>query len=271
VATPLFSFSTPLRYTLSQMGIYKHKMGFILGALCLSGIFSSPLLAIRISYPVNQFTTDGLQASQVMTLTNDTDAPFAALLNAYRRTCNVDGKDILSDPVEDFVIDPRQVLLPPGESLPIHISYIGKKNLDFETAYRIEVTEVKLVNEDQPVTEEKVSGAKIELSFLTRNLKATYVKTPGMTPDVIIANAEAIDGPDGKPGLEIVFHNRGTAHTILQKINLMVTPKTGEATTITLPKAIPYTNILADHKRRFVVPWPEGLPIGPVRVTYSAE
>lgn len=246
-------------------------VGFVLTG-CMSIALGSPLFAVRIGFPVNQFHTEGIQASQVMTILNDSNEPFAAMIDAHRRTCGIDGEDILSDPVDDFVIDPQHILLPPGESIPVNISYIGPQKLSSETAYRIAIAQVKLGEEDFEKAEKATpKDTKIELNFLVRNLKAAYVSQSGMKSDTVIVSAEAIKTKDGKTGLEVVFHNRGTLHDVMQNVTLRVQPKTGDSDAVSLSGAIPYTNILAGHRRRFVIPWPETLPVMPVHVTYSAE
>jgi fimbrial chaperone protein len=92
----------------------------------------------------------------------------------------------------------------------------------------------------------------------------------GAKADVALESAAPQADAAGKRQIELIFNNRGTAHSILSDLRLKI--QAGGKTVEVGPEALKNVageNILAGQKRRFVLPWPEGLPDGPVQVTFD--
>ena len=73
--------------------------------------------------------------------------------------------------------------------------------------------------------------------------------------------------------LSLVIENRGSRHAIIYKPSVSV--KAGETTNRVpqseLDKALTGENILAGGSRSISLPWPEGLPVGPIEAKLNAS
>ena len=108
------------------------------------------------------------------------------------------------------------------------------------------------------------------INVLLRYLGSVYIVPKGAKADVILESAAPQTNATGKRLIELIFRNRGNAHSLLSDLQLKVEAgdKTVELGSEALPN-IAGQNILAGQKRRFMLPWPEGLPDGPFRVTFD--
>jgi fimbrial chaperone protein len=70
-----------------------------------------------------------------------------------------------------------------------------------------------------------------------------------------------------------VLENRGSRHAILEKpsISLRAGKTTGRVPETEVYKALSGENILAGGTRSLSLPWPEGLPVGPIEAKLSAS
>jgi len=111
-------------------------------------------------------------------------------------------------------------------------------------------------------------GKGAQISVVVRYEGALYVQPPGAKPAVVVTGAEPANGTDGRRKLAIDMTNRGTAHAIIYNPTV-VAEGGGKSVTLKTDQldGLAGQNMLAGHSRRFLVPWPINLPIGPVRVT----
>src|SRR5690606_27607312 len=102
-----------------------------------------------------------------------------------------------------------------------------------------------------------------------RYIASVYIVPDGARPEVTLTSS----GPtaDGS-GLELVFANTGSAHTLLTDLTLTVRDGSGQ---VILGKEelgnVAGQNLLAGHTRRFVIPWPAGIAQGAVEVDFSYD
>ena len=169
------------------------------------------------------------------------------------------------DAEDEFMVYPPQILLQPGETQTIRITWLGDPELLSEQAYRL-ITEqlpVNLGNE-----EEVSSGIRIDITALYRYVASVYVAPRGVEADVqLSATHEMRDGADM---LVLSFDNQGTAHQLLSDLTLMLTA--GGAELELGPddlEGVTGENVLAQHQRQFVLPWPESLPVGTVDASFE--
>ena len=109
--------------------------------------------------------------------------------------------------------------------------------------------------------------AKVEI--LLRYMGSLYVRPENVEPKLVLESVTVQKEKD-KPVIAITFDNQGSARATLTnfKLNLSSGGKTLELTTEQL-KDITNQNILANHKRRFVIPYPADLPQGTVTATFD--
>ncbi len=239
---------------------------FTLSLFLFGGLAAEPASAFRFIPFIAEFEPSGSGANRTYTVENTSDDRIAVEISIYRRGMNLDGSDRLGDADDDFIVYPTQVVLEPHRKQAIRVQFIGDPAPDHELAYRIiaEQLPVELDSEPEP-------GANVRI--LVRYVGSIYVRPRQAEYDVVLESAGSERLEDGSTGLAITLHNKGTAHAILSNLELSLTSQNGPTPTgLTLSseflKGMTGENILAQHKRRFVLPWPAKLPRGPVQAGF---
>ena len=187
--------------------------GGVIAALALS-LHATAALAFQIS-PISQdFEPSGRGASQSFQISNDRDEQVTVTVAITTREADEFGHETLN-PTQDFMLFPTEVVVPPKGVQVVRAKWVGASAPKNELAYRIIAEEVPLkARRDTP-------GASI---FMTvRYVGALYVVPRGARPDVKVVSARPVDGAGGKPILEAMLTNQGTAHAILSEPSLKVT------------------------------------------------
>ena len=210
-----------------------------------------------------EFEPAGRGANQAFRLENDSSNSVPVQISMLTRQMDLDGMETNAPAEDDFLVYPPQVLLKPKQVQTVRVKWLGNPKPQKELAYRI-------LAEQLPVDldKEKPSGSKINL--LVRYLGAVYIVPKGAKADVVLESAVPKNNSESKRGIELVLHNQGTAHAILSDLRLKIQAggKTIELGAEALPK-MAGENLLAGQKRRFALPWPEGLPDEPLRVSFD--
>ena len=229
---------------------------FLLAAIPAAPAFT--LVPIKM-----EFEPAGRGANQAFRLENDSSNTVPVQLSMLTRQMDLDGKETNAPAEEDFLVYPPQVLLKPNQVQTVRVKWLGTPKPETELAYR-------LLAEQLPVNLEKEKPGESKINVLVRYLGSVYIVPKGAKAYVALASAAPQTDAAGKRRIELIFHNRGTAHSILSDLRLKIQAggKTVELGTEAL-KNVAGENILAGQKRRFLLPWPEGLPEGPLQVTFD--
>jgi fimbrial chaperone protein len=235
--------------------------GFLLvvAATLLAGV--SPAAAFRLVPFSATFTPSGSGATQSFRVDNDGDQPVAVQISIEHREMAPDGKEKLTDAEDEFAVIPAQIVLLPKQGQTVRVQWLGDAQLKTEGAYRI-------IAEQLPVPVALPPGANAQISMVVRYEGTIYVTPPGLKPDLVLNGVEPAAGA-GAPMLAVTVENRGGAHALLGDLTLALKGQNGAAVTLNDAqlKGMVGENVLAGHTRRFVVPWPAGLPQGPVQAT----
>lgn len=210
--------------------------------------------AFRFSPFRAKFEPSGDGANQLFTVENNTGEPASVQIRITTRDVDVDGGEKNADAEKDFVIYPAQMVLKPHASRSVRVQWVGAPNLKEEKAYRI-------IAEQLPVNLDKKKPKTSTVKFLVSYRGALFVTPPGLAHNVTLDFSGTTQDATGKKVLEIVLHNRGTQHALLRNLKLDI--KDDKNNTISLSgdqlKGITGEGILAKHRRRFMIPRPEGL------------
>jgi fimbrial chaperone protein len=210
-----------------------------------------------------EFAPAGRGANQAFRLENESSNTVAVQLSMLTRQMDLDGKETNAPAEDDFLVYPPQVLLKPNQVQTLRVKWLGTPKPEKELAYRI-------LAEELPVNREKDTQNGGKINFLIRYLGAVYIVPKGAKADVVLESAMPRTDAAGKRQIELIFNNLGTAHSILSDLRLKI--QAGGKTVELGPEALKNVageNILAGQKRRFSLPWPEGLPDGPLQVTFD--
>lgn len=211
-----------------------------------------------------ELTPSGKSARQTFRIENTSNEPIAVELKMYSRNMTPDGKDILKDAENDFVVFPAQAIVMPGKTQAVRLQWIGDPNPEKELAFR-------MICEQLPISFDKDQTEGGQVRLLVRFIASIYVAPRSARPDIVVTKVSV--GFDDKRNRQLVINitNKGTAHSLLRDPVLAL--KAGRTEINLATDQIPELasqNLLAGHSRKFLLPWPKNLPVGaPVAATLS--
>lgn len=211
--------------------------------------------AFRFSPFRAKFEPSGVGANQLFTVENNTGEPTSVQIRIMTRDVDVDGGEKNADAEKDFMIYPAQLVLKPHASRSVRVQWVGDPNLKEEKAYRI-------IAEQLPVNLDKKKPKTSTVKFLVSYRGALFVTPPGLAHNVTLDFSGTTQDATGRKILEIVLHNRGTQHAMLRDLKLDIRDDKGNTVSLageSQLKGITGEGILAKHRRRFMIPRPEGL------------
>lgn len=175
---------------------------------------------------------------------------------------------------DDFIVYPAQLILMPGDETNVQVRWIGEAVSNVERAFALTTREVSIPRKDQEQLEAG-EGVRFSVNVLTNYDVRIYVTPRGAKPKVTVEATSVRTQAEGNQ-LEITLANQGTAHHPLRDLSLVVMPlDPGGAwlrQSVTLAAGdVPGMSaaLLAGGRRRLLIPWPAGLPVGSVRAVLS--
>lgn len=254
--------ANPIMFSSEKILVVSGRFSLLLA--CLFLLLPAPTAPAFTMAPIRmEFEPTGRGANQAFRLENDSTNIVPVQISMLTREVALDGSETNAIAEDDFLVYPQQVMLKPGQAQTIRVKWLGNPKPQKELAYRI-------LAEQLPVNLEKGKSRESKINVLVRYLGSVYIVPKGAKADVALASATGQTDATGKHGIELIFHNRGNAHSILSDLRLKV--QAGGKTVELGPERLPNIageNILAEQKRRFVLPWPEELPDGPLLVTFD--
>ena len=239
-----------------------------LATLAVLPFAPAPAEAFKLTPIEMTFEPAGRGATRTFQITNAHDQPIAVEIRLSARKMTLSGEDRLSDAEDSFAVFPAQAIVLPGKSQSVRVQWLGDPAPERELAFR-------LVAEQLPIelTRETSDGARLKL--LVRYIASLYIAPRGVAADVVLESAVRTTAADGTARLAVVLHNRGTAHSLLRGLTLTATGQTrgGGAASVALTAEQLHgmigQNLLAGHRREFLLPWPARLGDGPVTVSFD--
>ncbi len=198
------------------------------------------------------------------------DEPVAIEIRVTERQMDLNGKETRPDAEDDFVVYPPQILLQPGQVQTVRVTWLGEPNPTHELPFRLMAEQLSIAF-DEP--EAEVTTAVVRINALYNFVASLYVAPRGVSPNVVLESASH-QNINGQDALVVQFHNQGTAHQLLTGLHLTLTPRAGGQTVTLNPEqlqGVSGENLLAQNQRQFTVPWPAGLPVGPVTATFDLQ
>jgi len=200
-------------------------------------------------------TTTGKTNHAIAQVINRDSTPVPIVIRVTERKQLVNGEEERPD-TNDIAVFPSQFLLDPKETKSIKISWQGGETLPAERAYRIIVEEV-------PVEFSAKSADRGAVRILINYVGSIYVNSDKTSGDLVL---ESVSGAQDNKTLNLLFSNKGTAHTFLKAPSIELTAKAINGLPekkITLEKktleAAEGKNILASSKLMIKIPRPAEL------------
>ncbi|MGB3516123.1 MAG: fimbria/pilus periplasmic chaperone [Elainellaceae cyanobacterium] len=196
------------------------------------------------------------------------DEPVAVEIRVTERQMDLNGRETRPDAEDDFMIYPPQILLQPGQVQTVRVTWLGEPNPAYELPFRL-IAEQLPIAFDQPDVE--VTTPVVRINALYNYVASLYISPRGGNSNVVLESASH-QNINGQDALVVQFHNQGTAHQLLTGLHLTLTSGAGEQTVTLTPEqlqGVSGENLLAQNQRQFTIPWPAGLPVGPVTATFD--
>jgi len=251
---------------------------FLITALLLAFIKLS--FAHTFSPSLTYLTASGNSSSFLFTVTNPENRIIPLDITIYDVSKDLDGKPIEgSEIIDDFLIYPAQLLLQPGETTSVLVRWIGDPDILQERTFTLFSRELPL---PLAVDTEAVipDGIFAKITVLRNYGVRVYVAPAAATSDIVIKSVDNVNKANGERKLVVTVFNQGKKHGKLMNAQLVVRSimpdglaDTAKQTVILTRTDIPglATAIFANSLRRFVMPWPEQIPFGPVSVTLKND
>jgi len=241
----------------------------LLLSLCLVLAAIQPALAFKLLPISRTFKPAGREATQSYQVVNDKQERLAVEVSMVKRQMDLAGNETYRAADDDFLIYPAQILLEPGQMQTVRVTWLGDPNPKQELAYRLVAEQLPI---DFGKSQQSPSKPVGQIKLLMRYLGSVYIRPENIKPNVVLKTVEPQGSQDKQQQLALTLHNQGSAHATLKnvKLNLKVA---GSAMTLR-PEQLQGMNnavILAGNQRRFVIPWPQNLPVGPVTATLDFD
>lgn len=243
--------SSPRRPARTLAHVLAVLSGILAGLVGTSG----PAQAFRLVPIEMDFAPSGRDATKTFSISNDAADPVAVEVTIMSRTMAESGQDQLADASDTWVVFPEQIVLQPGETQTIRVQWIGNPAPTKEIPFR-------LIAEQLAIDIGKAPAQGGQVRLLVKYIASLYVVPPDARANVALVSAAPADNG---AVLELVARNEGTKRQILKDASLKLSAG-GQTLTLdaTQLEGFAGENILGGTTRRFRLPWPKGLPVGPV-------
>ena len=249
----------------------------LISACCLLLAFSAPAFAYSFSPSVASLSPSGKNSSRIYSLSNEADKPVAVEITISRFKRDETGKavGVEEDAMQNFMVYPARVVLMPKETRLVQVAWIGPGDIKEERGYHILAKQVPV-----PLGEEKEDllpgKARIEIDVLFNYRGIVYITPKKAKPKVVV---ESVAGWEGEAAeLTVTCANRGTGLANMQGYCIRIAPLDKDGG-VQAEKAVVVGH--ADHKvgtkflpgdsLKIVLPWPQALPKGPVKVEIEPD
>ena len=207
------------------------------------------LMAYQLS-PLNAtYDPTGAGSAKVYTIVNDSDSPIAIEVSAMKRSIDIDGNEYTEDASPYFTIQPAKMIIKPQSTQLVRVQYRGPRALPRELSFRIIAEQIAYSQGAQAAQD----GSQM-ISFLFVYSTSAYVKPSVITESI---SSEAYINDEGR--LEVMIHNTGSVHQLLNDIAITVTSSEGDSYAFTESdlESITGSNLLTDSSRRVIIDVPE--------------
>lgn len=185
----------------------KRTIFFILLATLVSPVV---LLAFQLSPLDVDFSTTGAESSRIYSVSNDSDSTIAVVVGINKRNINVDGSESSVDGGSYFSVLPSKMIIPPGRTQLVRISYRGPKALASELAFHF-------VFEQVPYTLGARGTENDPLSILV-----VFTTTSFVSPTKVIEQVQASASRTEYGKLLLRLENTGNVHQMLYSLEMSV-------------------------------------------------
>jgi fimbrial chaperone protein len=243
--------------------MFRTILGRVLLLPLLALFFSSPAHSYDLKPIVIQLAPSGAGAAQSVVITNTHTQPIAIEVRTFKREQNPDGTDSLTAEDDDLLVTPPQMVIAPKSSQSFKVRWVGDPLPEQELAYRLVTTQLPI-----KFKQEETSDVSINVNMTYRYEAALYIVPPQSKPSARLISVAPITDDAGKTWLEARIVSEGTRRAILDQASLIITSENGGPPVTMIGEStasLANLNILVGNERIVRLPWPDAIPIGPVK------
>lgn len=197
-----------------------------------------------------ELIVDENQRKAVFTLFNESKKSIAVVSEITKRIISEDGRETNPEADDDFMVFPDQLIIKPGEKRAVQVTWLGKRKVQVEEAYRFVAEQLPI--DVQFGKKKKNSNIKILLKY-----RAAFYLTPKAARSRV--KLENKDVLVEKETFKLELINEGNKHELLRNYKLIVKGKEKEEViSFKSIKKLYGENLLAKSKRIFSIPIPKG-------------
>jgi fimbrial chaperone protein len=246
----------------------KRPIQILLTVLFLALLRINPALAFQFQ-PISQvFSPSGTHSTRTYQVINNQEERIAVEISVVERQMSLDGEETYQPAEDDFLIYPAQMILGPGATQVVRVSWLGDPAPDQELAFRLiaEQLPINLVDASHPAPMQAVGQVKV----LLRYMGSLFVRPAGVQAALSLGSVTPSTTAQGAPAVALTFVNQGNASARLHGLRLTLTAQ-GQSVTLSPEQleGIEGTTILPGHSRRYSLPRPANLPQGPLTATFD--
>lgn len=214
--------------------------------------------AFRLDPMVLAVAVDKPQAIATFTVENNTPAKIALQFEVTRRIMDANGIE-QRPAAQGFTVYPEQMALAPGEKRSVRVNWVGESMPTSEQAYRFIASQLPVDFQ----AENKKAAAN--LKFLVEYVASFYLVPPKAS-----AKMKILRHTVNKGKVEILVANEGTAHQLLELMEITLTSGAKKVMLgAELLAEVRTENVLAGSQRILRVPLPSGMSAKGLSVTIN--
>jgi fimbrial chaperone protein len=225
---------------------------------------AAPCFAYQLNPMSRVLTPSGSGATQSFEIVNEGAERIALEVSmaSLERDESYVEKNASAD--DDFLVFPPQMIVPAGGRQTVRVTWLGDPNPTRERAYRIIVTQLPIEALDPAA--KAAAKAVGQMQILLSYKGSVFIRPRGATPRLaVVDRAEPAKGADGSPALALTLDNSGSAGAVVAGCAIHLS---AGGNTVELPGEalgpVRKSRVLAGTRRRYLLPWPKALPVGPV-------
>lgn len=255
-------------------------LGAVFRASSLAGLITGLLLtgvegvlagaAFHLAPMQTIFAPVGRGTTQSFDVVSTGTQPVAVEIHMVKRIVAPDGTEINPNADDEFIVYPPQILLNPGERQRVRVTWLGNPEPAQELTYRI-VAEQLPINLGQ--IEAQQGGRSVIIKTLFEYVGSVYITPRNAQPNIQLDSLVAVSNPQGGTQLKVTLVNQGNRHQIMRGVSLTVQGDNGDVIQFSPAqlKAIAGENMLAGMRREFLLPLPNGTPLGPMTGNFQVQ
>ncbi len=220
-------------------------------AIALVVLAAGRVAAFDFQPIVQDFAPSGAGAVQTFQVANTSAEKIAVRVQVVGRQPDIDGKEAMPSLDGLFAVYPERMVLGPSARQAVRVQWKGPAKISVEQCFRILAEQLPV---DFPTGQDRTSSG---IKVLFRYVGAIYIVPAQAKPDVVLESAKPATDAAGRRGLQLVFMNKGTAHTLLTDLELTVGDQVFAPSDLA---GINGENVLPGLERRFFLPFASTVP-----------